>query len=234
MSSFVSFSVLLILVSLVLHSTAKYNVLFIVSDDLRPEVGGAYGQNDFISTPNIEALMDLGFTFTHAYCQQSLCGPTRASFLTGLRPDTTRVWKIGPYFRETMANNTGLSVITLPQYFKEHGYYTIGAGKVFHPGTSSGGPCSTEGGGDMPYSWSEAYWFCDQFYNATFQSMAMQQWPNGTGCIQDDDCVSCLESNGCWGADLKPSRCGAECDSKCFPDHAVANQIVSYFKQVCV
>eukprot|EP01084_Bolivina_argentea_P075637 137094_1 len=117
-----------------------YNILFVVSDDLRADIGGYYGQNDIIYTPNIESFQDAAFTFTHAYTQQAVCDPTRSSFLTGLRPDTTRVWSNGQYFRDTMINGNGKTVITLPQYFKEYGnYYTVGSGKIFHPGAASGG-----------------------------------------------------------------------------------------------
>lgn len=91
-----------------------------------------------------------------------------------------------------MPSQTGLSVVTLPQYFKSAGYYTVGGGKIFHPGSSSGGPSSSEGGGDEPYSWSEPYFFCDHFRNGTFQSTAMQQWPSGTGCVQNEECIKCL------------------------------------------
>eukprot|EP01084_Bolivina_argentea_P255054 428901_1 len=78
-------------------SNKRYNLLFVVSDDLRADLGGYYGQNDIIYTPNLNAFQNIAFTFTHAYTQQAVCGPTRASFLTGTRPDTTRVWNIGPY-----------------------------------------------------------------------------------------------------------------------------------------
>ena len=97
-----------------------FNILFVVSDDLRTEIGGPYGQSDILYTPNFEALMNRAFTFTHAYTQQAICAATRASFLTGTRPDTTRIWNIGPYFRETMIQK---NVTTLPQYFKEYGNY---------------------------------------------------------------------------------------------------------------
>ena len=100
-------------------------------------------------------------TFTHAYCQVSLCSPSRTSLLSGLRPDTTHLWTIGPYFRDTFPNNQGKDVVTLTQYFKNNGYYVIGSGKIWHAGTSSGG-IGAEGGGDEPYSWSEPYWYCDQ------------------------------------------------------------------------
>ena len=64
-----------------------------------------------------------------------------------------------------------------------------GIGKIFHPGSSSGGPTKDEGGGDMPYSWSQPYFFCDQFTNDTVQSTAMQHFPNGTGCVQSEECI---------------------------------------------
>ena len=117
----------------------KYNILFIVVDDLRTELGGPYGENELLYTPNFDSFMNRAFTFTHAYTQCAICAATRASFLTGTRPDTTRIWNIGPYFRQTMVNQSGPNVTTLPQYFKENGYYTIGSGKIFHPGTASGG-----------------------------------------------------------------------------------------------
>lgn len=65
----------------------------------------------------------------------------------------------------------------------------LGIGKIFHPGSSSGGPARDEGGADMPYSWSEPYFFCDQFTNDTVQSTAMQHFPNGTGCVQSQACI---------------------------------------------
>src|SRR5690349_1298154 len=67
----------------------KRNVLFIIVDDLRPELG-CYG-NTIVKTPNIDRLARNGVTFTRAYCQQSVCTPSRTSFLTGLRPDTTKI-----------------------------------------------------------------------------------------------------------------------------------------------
>ena len=91
-----------------------------------------------------------------AYTQVAICAATRASFLTGTRPDTTRIWNIGPYFRDTMINGTGKTVKTLPQYFKDFAkYYTVGAGKVFHPGSASGGTGKCNLGDDMPLNVAE-------------------------------------------------------------------------------
>ncbi|MCK0156472.1 sulfatase [Cellulophaga sp. F20128] len=101
------------------------NILFIPVDDLRPELG-CYG-NDFIKTPNIDRLATQGVVFSRTYCQQAVCNPSRASLLTGLRPDSIQVWDLATKFRDNLPD-----VVTLPQYFKQNGYTTIGIGKTFH------------------------------------------------------------------------------------------------------
>ena len=105
--------------------SGRPNILFIIVDDLRPELG-CYG-TPLIRTPNIDAVARRGVTFTRAYCQQSLCNPSRASVLTGTRPDTIRVWDQSTHFRDSKPD-----VATIPQYFKSRGYETAGVGKVFH------------------------------------------------------------------------------------------------------
>jgi len=103
----------------------KPNVLFIPVDDLRPELG-CYGDTN-IKTPNIDRLAAQGVVFEQTYCQQAVCNPSRASLLTGLRPDSTEVWDLKRHFRDVLPD-----VVTLPQYFKENGYTSIGFGKTFH------------------------------------------------------------------------------------------------------
>ncbi|PIK56566.1 hypothetical protein BSL78_06534 [Apostichopus japonicus] len=121
------------------------NVLFIVIDDLRPKLG-CYGED--IVSPNIDQLASKSMRFTNAHVQQAVCAPSRVSFLTGRRPDTTRLYDFGSYWRKAAGNYT-----TLPQYFKEQGYFSAGVGKVFHMGISSNGSF------DYPYSWSiPNYW----------------------------------------------------------------------------
>lgn len=101
------------------------NVLFIPVDDLRPAIR-AFGDSLAI-TPNMDRLAEQGVIFTHAYCQQAVCNPSRASLLTGLSPDSLRVWDLRTSFRANVPD-----VVTLPQYFKENGYHTVGIGKIFH------------------------------------------------------------------------------------------------------
>ncbi|TWT84293.1 Arylsulfatase [Planctomycetes bacterium CA13] len=101
------------------------NVLFISVDDLRPELG-CYG-NEEIKTPHFDAFSKRATTFTQAYCQAAVCAPSRASVMTGLRPDSTRVWDLRGNFRQNLPD-----VVTLPQHFHKHGYHTVSMGKIFH------------------------------------------------------------------------------------------------------
>ena len=89
---------------------------------------GCYGDQAAVS-PHIDQLAARGTVFTHAYVQQAVCAPSRTSFLTSRRPDTTRLYDFGSYWRKHAGNFT-----TIPQYFKENGYRTVSMGKVFHPG----------------------------------------------------------------------------------------------------
>jgi iduronate 2-sulfatase len=101
------------------------NVLFLAADDLRMNVG-CYG-DPVARTPNLDRLARQGMVFERAYCQQALCNPSRSSLLTGLRPDTLRLWNLTTHFRDTHPD-----VVTLPQYFMQQGYFTRNVGKIFH------------------------------------------------------------------------------------------------------
>ena len=122
--------------SMLFGQTAKKpNVLFLAVDDLRPELN-CYGR-DYIKSPNIDRIAKWGMVFNRAYCQQAVCSPSRSSFLTGTRPDSTKVWDLVTHFRDAEPN-----IVTLPQHFKQNGYFVQGMGKIYHPGY------------DDPRSWS--------------------------------------------------------------------------------
>lgn len=119
-------------------STHK-NVLFIAIDDLRPELG-CYGQTQ-IKSPNIDKLADEGMLFERAYCQVPVCGASRASLLSGIRPTRQRFVTFYSKVEEEVPG-----AVTLPEHFKNNGYHTISLGKVFHHGD------------DSEQSWSEPEW----------------------------------------------------------------------------
>ncbi len=122
---------LLCLATSALAAERKLNVLFIAVDDLRPDIG-CYG-NSVVKTPNLDRLGKAGMIFTKAYCSQAVCSPSRTSMLTGHRPDSTRVWDLETHFRVALPN-----VVTLPQHFKNNGYFVQGMGKIYHGGFDDG------------------------------------------------------------------------------------------------
>ena len=124
---------------------SKINVLFVIIDDLRCEIG-CWGC-DYMVTPHLDRLGANGTRFTRAYCQQALCHPSRNSVLSGLRPDALTGRAYCSFYREARPN-----IVSLPQHFKNHGYYTRSIGKVMHH--NGLGPDNVEPQYD-PISWSE-------------------------------------------------------------------------------
>src|SRR5690606_2034016 len=101
----------------------------------------------------MDGLAARGVKFNRAYCQQAVCAPSRASALTGRRPDYTRVYNLSTHIRDSRPG-----IITLPQWFKEHGYKSRSVGKIFH------------GGLDDAFSWS---------------APPYEQTTSGTGLLRD-------------------------------------------------
>jgi arylsulfatase A-like enzyme len=140
--------------SMVAQKSEKPNILFIAIDDLKP-ILGCYGDS-MVKTPNIDRLANMGTVFMSNYCQQAVCGPTRASLMTGKRPDYTKVWDL-----KTPMRNINPDILSLPQYFASQGYSTQGIGKVYDPR-------DVDKENDKP-SWSVPYYKTDlKYYDPKF------------------------------------------------------------------
>jgi arylsulfatase A-like enzyme len=136
------FLYLFLLASLLTAAPKPPNILFIAVDDLRPELG-CYGEKT-IRSPHIDRLAASGVTFNRAYCQLAVCNPSRASIMTGLRPDSIRVWDLKTNFREPVPE-----VVTLPQTFMQHGYHAASFGKIYH------NPWPDNPSWSEPHAWPE-------------------------------------------------------------------------------
>jgi iduronate 2-sulfatase len=132
------------------QKSMKPNVLFIIVDDLRPELG-FYGSKRVIS-PNIDKLASESNLFKNAYCNSAVCGPSRASLLTGLRPIPNKRFKNW----NSRADEEAKGITTLPEQLKNNGYHTISNGKVMHHQD------------DSPEAWSELSWRSGNNRGASF------------------------------------------------------------------
>lgn len=108
----------------------KPNILFIAIDDQNDWIGCLNGHPQ-VQTPHIDRLAQRGTLFANAHCQSPLCNSSRASLMTGLRPSTTGIYGLGPWFRDVPAFR---DVVSLPQYLARHGYKTLTTGKIYHGG----------------------------------------------------------------------------------------------------
>ncbi len=125
----------------------KRNVLFLICDDLNCDLA-CYGDPQ-VKSPNIDRLAKRGVRFERAYCQYSLCGPSRASFMTGLYPDQNLVRRNAIYIREHVPK-----VQTIAEMFRNGGWFASRVGKIFHYNVPKH---IGTGGHDDPYSWDQTF-----------------------------------------------------------------------------
>ncbi len=150
----------------------KLNVLFIIADDLTATAVSSYG-NKACQTPNIDKLASEGVKYTKAYCQYPVCGPSRASFMSGYYPNATTTFG---YI--SGRENIGPNRKTWSQLFKDNGYYTARVSKIFHMGV----PIDIETGSngtDDEASWTERYNSQGPEWKAEGEAELVQGNPDG-------------------------------------------------------
>ena len=166
------FTVLVTLgIALSAEAAPKYNVLFIISDDLTSTALSCYG-NTVCKTPNIDAIAAQGTRFTRAYCQGTYCGPSRASFLTGYYPHA-----IGVLGYKSPRPAIG-DRVTWPQHFKNHGYYSARVSKIYHMGVPIGIEQGSHGADDEA-SWTERFNSKGPEWRAPGDGETLQNNPDG-------------------------------------------------------
>lgn len=143
------FLILLSVTATAKAATPQYNVLFIISDDLTSTALSCYG-NKVCQTPNIDSIAAKGTRFTHAYCQATYCGPSRASFMSGYYPHASKAFGyVSP--RSYIGDRA-----TWSQHFKNNGYYTARVSKIYHMGVPGDIEKGSDGTDD-PASWTEKF-----------------------------------------------------------------------------
>lgn len=171
------------------------NVLFLIADDLTATALSCYG-NTVCRTPNIDRLAASGTRFTHAYCNATYCGPSRASFLSGYYPHATEVFGyVSP--RPKIGDRA-----TWPQHFKNAGYHTARVSKIYHMGVPGGieygskSPSYNEGNGaDDPISWTERFNSPGPEWMAKGMGERLEGNPDGTKPVVGDNTFVVVESD---------------------------------------
>jgi iduronate 2-sulfatase len=171
------------------QETGKYNVLFIISDDLTYTALSCYG-NQVCKTPNIDRIAAQGVRFTRAFCQGTYCGPSRAAFMSGYYPHAT-----GVLGYTSPRPNIGPDKVTWPQLFKNNDYYTARVGKLYHMGVPGGIEQSTDGSDD-PLSWTEKFNCAGPEWKAPGEGETLESNPDGKRPVVGGNTFVVVEADG--------------------------------------
>ncbi len=184
-------------------AAGKPNVLLICVDDLKPTLG-CYGDR-LVKSPHIDRLASRGVLFERAFCNQAVCAPSRNSLMTGIRPTRLGIYDLGTNFRAAAPD-----AVTLPQYFKGHGYRAEALGKIYHVG---------HGNNEDPASWSVPHWKANSIAYVLPESRANQ------GLTREE----ALFSNQTGNVGALPRGAAyeaADVGDDAYPDGKIANEAI--------
>ncbi len=190
-------------VALAAETPPRPNVLLICVDDLKPLLG-CYGDQT-VKSPSIDSLAQRGTRFDLAFCNQAVCSPSRNALLVGMRPSTLGIYDLGTNFRRARPE-----AVTLPQYFKQHGYRSEGLGKIFHVG---------HGNHEDDASWSVPHWRANVVAYALPESRAPEGLTREEALFSNQGGnVANLPRGAAWEA--------ADVPDNAYPDGALAEEAI--------
>lgn len=210
-------------VSFAAKSQEAKNVLFIAIDDLKPMLG-CYGDETML-TPAIDKLAKNGVVFTNAHCQQAICGPSRASIMTGMRPDYTKVWDL-----KTRMRDVNPDILSIPQHFKNNGYTTVATGKIYDPrcvDKQSDAPSWS-----IPYKKSAAYTYPEKYGEPGLSYYALDENKRQVDKYTQEAIAKGENVHAYVSERFKPSVECADVEDGAYQDGQIANNAIKYMKQL--
>ncbi|MCG8581739.1 MAG: sulfatase [Bacteroidales bacterium] len=202
----------------------KTNVLFIAVDDLKPLIG-AYGHEE-VKTPHIDALAAEGVLFSNAHCQQAVCGPSRASIFTGMRPDYTGVRDL-----KTRMRDINPDILAMPQYFRENGYATVAVGKIYDPrcvDKQYDGPSWS-----IPYSESSKFTYPEEYGEPGLSYYALKSNQEKVRQLEKEAAKKGVKNVHKYVSErFKPSVECADVSDDAYMDGQIANNGIKYMNKL--
>jgi arylsulfatase A-like enzyme len=202
----------------------RKNILFIAIDDLKP-VLGSYGSEQMV-TPHIDKLAENGVIFTNAHCQQAVCGPSRASLMTGMRPDYTGVWDL-----RTRMRHVNEDILAMPQHFKNNGYTTVAIGKIYDPRCVD--KQYDEPSWSVPYSESSTYTYPEEYGEPALTYYADEEAKKTVAALRKEAREKEIKNVHAYVAEhFKPSVENTDVPDDAYIDGQIANNALRYMEEL--
>ena len=215
-------SLLALILTISINAQQRPNVLFIAIDDMKP-LTGSYGA-DFMVTPHMDALANAGVIFTNAHCQQAVCGPSRASIMTGMRPDYTGVWDL-----KTRMRDVNPDILSMPEHFKNEGYETVAVGKIYDPrcvDKQYDGPSWS-----IPYKESSQYTYPAEYGEPALSYYALEDRKKTVHALEKEARDKGVNVHKYVSERFKPSVEMADVPDEAYIDGQIANNAIRYIDQ---